>query len=814
MMFFSSALTALFFAGVELSVGVSPDQPLPFSYIDDPLVLELRAPVDVQAELSLHLEGAAWPQALDFKAAPVALRGATPGLTAFTGLPAQRGLFQGGLTVQAAGESNTSTITFARIERPSEHAPLPIFIHTVERTEHVQAARASGALAVRIDITQPDFLALVRAAAPTPVALYTGDATAEALAAIIPTIPAELTPQVVWWIVDPKGDLATLQALAELVRNAPCKAPIAMLAPDAVTFEQLMGAGAGHIARAAVLASDVTTGKEARLLLDAAERAGYEAWPLFVQATGAGGNDAASHAIQQVFANLAAGAVATGLPAALLYDGTGMGAAFVALCGLERRLGATQHVGSLPLGQAVSAQVFRRGARWSTLLWVEGPARTVKLGVGAAQELQLTDAMGNPVELPAIKEGLLSVDVAGMPVMLSGAGGALLGEAARSKAQLTAKRLLDDKGVQRWLSPELRGLVQAVLDRKGELERSSILSLQRTLPEMERLWHEGKLPRTVAVPAMADIARLCRLLSTVDQDKGQPYLEPMQDMLVRSEELQSIYLTGSSAAAAEHERGDWILDEVRRLIDEARALSDADRGIEAAGVAALAEARARSLEFAAKEGEKSRLSEAEILAAMQPSAVPPPVPDAPAAPPAASPSPTPTPAPAPEAEKKAEAPKADEKLEPGQPKGTRKVVHTVKSGETPASISKQYGMDLEAFRKANGLRRDATLRAGRQYTVYAPVAAGTKAEAPAPVETKKEVKAEPMAAEVTTEKPVAGQPAGTRKVVHKVAKGDNPSVIAKKYGVKTEDFLKWNKLTPKARFQIGEEYVVFAPAKR
>lgn len=47
-----------------------------------------------------------------------------------------------------------------------------------------------------------------------------------------------------------------------------------------------------------------------------------------------------------------------------------------------------------------------------------------------------------------------------------------------------------------------------------------------------------------------------------------------------------------------------------------------------------------------------------------------------------------------------------------------------------------------------------------------------------------------------------------------MAKGDNPSVIAKKYGVKTEDFLKWNKLKPDARFQIGEEYTVFVPTKR
>jgi len=812
MTFITAILPALLSAGLELGVGVSPDQPLPFSYIDDPLVLELRAPADAQADLTLHLEGPAWPQPLDFKAGPIAVRAGAPGLCAFTGLPAQRGFFKGALTVNVAGgEATASEITFARIERPVDHLPLPIFIHSVDTVDHVHAARAAGASAVRIDILHTDFLALVRAAAPLPVAFSTGDASVEAATAAIAAIPADLAPQIVWWVVDPKGDLATLQAFAELIRTAPCKAPIAMIAPDAVAFEHLMNEGAGRIARAAVLASDVTTGKEARLLLDAAERAGYESWPLFVQATGAGGTNASSHAVQQVLANLAVGTMATGVPASLLYDGKQMGEAFVAFCGLARRLNFSQHAGSLPLGAAVSAPVFRDGARWTTLLWVEGPIKEHRLNVAGTQELQLSDAMGNPVELPALKEGLLPLQIGPMPVVLSGVGGPLLAEAARNKAQSTARRLLDDKGVQRWISPELRGLVQAVFDRKGELDRSSILALQRTLPELERLWHDGKLPRAIAVPAIADIARLCRLLSAVDQDKGQPYLEPMQDMIVRSEELQSIYLTGSSAAATEHERGDWILDEVRGLIDEARKLSDADRGIEAAGVAALAESRARGLEFAAKENEKSRLSEAEVLAALQPSAVPPPVPDAPT--PVAAPDATAPPVPEP----KPDAPKADEKLEPGQPKGTRKITHTVKSGETPAAIAKKYGVELEAFRKANGLRRDAKLRAGRQYIVYAPASTEAPKEEPKPekkeapkAEKKDDIKVDPKSAE----KPSAGQPPNTKKITHKIAKGDNPSVIAKKYGVSTEDFLKWNKLTPKARFQIGEEYIVYAPAKR
>ncbi|MCC6143992.1 MAG: LysM peptidoglycan-binding domain-containing protein, partial [Candidatus Hydrogenedentes bacterium] len=57
--------------------------------------------------------------------------------------------------------------------------------------------------------------------------------------------------------------------------------------------------------------------------------------------------------------------------------------------------------------------------------------------------------------------------------------------------------------------------------------------------------------------------------------------------------------------------------------------------------------------------------------------------------------------------------------------------------------------------------------------------------------------------------PMEGQPAGTKKVIHTVARGDFPGKIADKYNVSVDDFFKWNNLTKKSTLHVGDEYVVY-----
>jgi LysM repeat protein len=153
------------------------------------------------------------------------------------------------------------------------------------------------------------------------------------------------------------------------------------------------------------------------------------------------------------------------------------------------------------------------------------------------------------------------------------------------------------------------------------------------------------------------------------------------------------------------------------------------------------------------------------------------------------------PAPEPEPEEEP-APELEEEEAPVQvaPGGTKKIGHTVDRGETTHSIAKKYGVSEADFRKWNGIRAGAQLARGKDYVVYVPQRAAAKAE-----EKKPEAKAA-----------TAGKaPAGQKQITHTVRKGDNPYLIAKKYGVPLDDFMKWNKLTKKSKMQVGEKYIVY-----
>ncbi|HNT89316.1 MAG TPA: LysM domain-containing protein, partial [Candidatus Hydrogenedentes bacterium] len=68
----------------------------------------------------------------------------------------------------------------------------------------------------------------------------------------------------------------------------------------------------------------------------------------------------------------------------------------------------------------------------------------------------------------------------------------------------------------------------------------------------------------------------------------------------------------------------------------------------------------------------------------------------------------------------------------------------------------------------------------------------------------------PAMEEVAPAGPAKKEP---RKITHTAQRGDNPSVIANKYGVSTDDFLKWNNLRKRSVLHIGEKYVVYVEEK-
>ena len=126
-----------------------------------------------------------------------------------------------------------------------------------------------------------------------------------------------------------------------------------------------------------------------------------------------------------------------------------------------------------------------------------------------------------------------------------------------------------------------------------------------------------------------------------------------------------------------------------------------------------------------------------------------------------------------------------------QPSGTKNVVHTVRKGENASVISKNYGVKTRDFLAWNGLTSRSVLHIGDKCVVYT----GNKPDNSPVVEVAP--KKNPL------------EKANSQKQIHVVRNGQNPTTIARRYGVKLNDLLAWNNLTKKSVLQIGEKIVVY-----
>jgi LysM repeat protein len=111
-----------------------------------------------------------------------------------------------------------------------------------------------------------------------------------------------------------------------------------------------------------------------------------------------------------------------------------------------------------------------------------------------------------------------------------------------------------------------------------------------------------------------------------------------------------------------------------------------------------------------------------------------------------------------------------------------KATHTVKKGESASVIAAKYGVKTSDFLAWNNLTEKSVLQAGKTYKVYPPgdsTPPAKRAAAATPDET-----------------------------IHKVTTGQNPTTIARRYGVKISDLYKWNGWSKNHVLQVGDKVVI------
>lgn len=828
-----NSLTAIALALLTaLQVDVAPDQPLNFVYVDDPLIIELQSDTAFTGPIQVELNSPALdtPITRDFPDLHIPANGVY--WLSLKDLPEKRGYYTATITY-ATDEIAKETAQFCRVDRPGGSAVYPLVMDgTGLEGKALLALASTGISTLRI---QPEQDAAALEGHAMDFVLRLDESTH--------TLPDALlnNPAITRFEIEASVGLPVIERLAKLARTAQKDAPITLVLDAIDDLGPLLEQGAGRWIDSALIPAAQAGESAFSQIQHLSRSAGYEHFPVHLGPITTPETQGDNSWQRSILRHMPHHLNSVEITAQTVVD-TDVKAALADVNGLAHRIFATTPVGPLDATQGSQAYLYRDGTQWLLAFWSDEGTKSAWFNLEGATDIAYTDSWNNTLPLPEAEQGRSKFDAVPGPRYLSGTGGTLPAAAARASLAATATALLQDDTIVAAMPTTLKTILERCQNKSATLNRSNYLALLRQLPILEAAWHSGTTQQHSAVTLIAGATSIARHWATLEQERGEPFLDPLPATLSRCKDLQQLYLTGTQPdTALKKQRGEWLVQEISRHTEEALAFSQAGFRIEAAALAALAEWRANSLKALTQPSAVQQ-----DVPAPEPESIPDaPKPDMPVETPAPQPDTAPAdpmqlliaPVPFTHTVASGENPsiiaqkygvstddlmdwnkirsvrslqigqkltlylKPDKPVADDQPAGSRKITHTVLRGDTPAKIAARYKVDQKAFESWNGLRHNAQLARGKKYIVYLALA-DMAAKEVADIQTDR---AQPPG----TRDP--GQPTGTDKIIHTVKRGDNPYTIAKKYGVSTDNVLKWNKLTKRSILNIGDKLTLYVP---
>ncbi len=719
-------------AAVEVTV--APDQPIPFVYCDDPLILEFSSDKDVQITGTLKFSPAQSGDQAESTITPFHVYANSSYWYVVEKPPQNRGYYKLEINLACNGEAYKKETSFCRIDRPAslQHAPLYAHCGGDSRTSILTAAKSVGIETIHLMASSEYLNALTDEASLLGLHLILGMSPEQLqqrpdyLAQVIEA----RCENIVRFEINCSGIEQECATLIDAFRQNECPAGMALTVPDAKYFSQLMTQSPNLSPKHVSLTADPWPDKsEVYRIRYVAAQYGIEglqvhvANPLWYPRPG----QTASTFLQHFFEYRSAGASHVGLNASVFADDMGVQEMLAFLNGLALHFSGQTYVGDCVATAQVRAPLFRNGANWLAVVWSKKKGDSATLQVSGATNLELYDAFGNLLELDTSTENNVKIDCGPVPVYLKGTGGALLGDAAANELKAQVRYFMAQAELVQNLQPPLVDLVQKAASESGSSSgRLRFLELMSAFPGLEEQWHTRQVPKHIIGPAIMLISEMAKTMAILEEDRGELFMDPLRDTLSQTEESQSLYLTGSAGTAKSRERGDWILSEVRRLVEEAELLEQAERKIEAGAIAALAEARGLCLKSAAQADVPQETPE--IL-------------PQPEVPPAVTEGEVQEGEPVQEGESTLLEEKAEEKpKEKAEPQPASRItpavkekqpehktesvenepaegVHVVVSGDNPYNIAKKYKIKLDDLLRWNNLTKKTTIHIGQKLIV-------------------------------------------------------------------------------------------------
>ena len=578
-------------------ITVSPDQPLPYSYTDDPLIIEFRSEeavvADIQVTATPNFDST--PQVAEFS--QVTLGPEISRWYALKELPPLRGPWELTITITAGDVEETLSADTYRIDRPrSTYAhSIHAYADDVDRNG-LLALRSVGIETVRLPVTHPKLAELLETINALEMKAIVGIAARPVHVALVRALAPPTCDAVSAWSLRASFDDRGFQESIQALRDLECPKPIYIVLPDGPVPDSMMAQGVQG-QRLLFEGAPIAL----RSLRETMAMLGLRAIPMDGVVPAEKAREL--HGLLPSYVNyIAQGATNVGIPVSAVYADGRLMPGVGHVNGLMQAVPAGQPIGSIPQAEGTHFEIVSVGERWTAAAWSSENTVTLTLPKSDSYPVSIMDGWGNGLgSQTGLDKETYSLDT-GL-VYVSGVGGPVLREALSSRAKAEAVLALEDERIRPAWTDGSRGALAAVIsDPAGVSSRVEFFTLLRAFPDVEERWHMGQLTRPVATTALTRLAALARTLCRLEAALGSGFLEPLPDTLARCESFLSAYLTGATTSPQARKRGDWVVAEVRRLMDEAEALAMADRPIEADAVAALAEWKARGLEFAAKAG--------------------------------------------------------------------------------------------------------------------------------------------------------------------------------------------------------------------
>jgi len=238
-----TSLLLLSFPAV-IDITIAPDQPIPFVYCDDPLILEIQSDTDVHVSGSMKFTSISSGKQTETTISPFYVYAGTSYWYVVEEAPTDRGYFNISLNLLCNDQAYNKDQQYCRIDRPTSLQRIPIYAHCGgdSRTCVLTALRSIGIETIHFNASSEYLNVLADEAAllGQHITLSLSPQQLQQMPEYLAEVVETQCENILRFEMDCQGIEKDCNAFMDAFRQNECPAGMSVTVPDAAFFSQLL----------------------------------------------------------------------------------------------------------------------------------------------------------------------------------------------------------------------------------------------------------------------------------------------------------------------------------------------------------------------------------------------------------------------------------------------------------------------------------------------------------------------------------------------------------------------------------------------